>query len=185
MNSLAVFIAKNNLNIIEGKIYSEQKRKISELLKNNKKINNILEIGFNAGHSADFFLSQRDDIKVTSVDINKHNYVIPCSNYISTKYPDRHNLILGDSREVLPQIKEKFDFIFIDGGHDDDIPEKDIINCRKLSKKHTIVMLDDYECYHGANVVKAFDKLVKEDFVIESEIPFRYGTRGWVLYKYV
>jgi predicted O-methyltransferase YrrM len=36
-----------------------------------------------------------------------------------------------------------FDLIFIDGGHDYNIANADLENCRKLANKDTIVILDD------------------------------------------
>lgn len=184
--SLAVFMSKNGYQLAEGKIYY-QKSFLKNFLKKETWVNNILEIGFNAGHSADFMLSQRDDISVTSVDLAKHNYVIPCSSFISQKYPNRFKFVRGDSRYVLENITDEFDFIFIDGGHSEDIPYQDIVNCKRLSNEKTIVMLDDYQTKHAyqRNVKKCFDQLSDEGFVKCIDIPHRGGGDGWILYKYV
>ena len=55
--SLAVFMSENNYQIVEGKIH-HQKGFLKNFLKKENWIKNILEIGFNAGHSADFMLSK-------------------------------------------------------------------------------------------------------------------------------
>jgi len=182
--SLNVFLHEEGLNITEGHICPAQKKHISEIFKKNK-IKNVLEIGFNAGHSANCFLSQSEDINLTSVDICEHDYVFPCAGFISKKFPDRFSLMIGDSRDVLRNMREKFDFIFIDGWHKEDVCYEDIVNCKKLANSDTIIMLDDYCEAYGLGVTKAFEKCVKEGIIKQTETAYRIALRGWVLYKYV
>jgi predicted O-methyltransferase YrrM len=110
-------------------------------------IKNILEIGFNAGHSADLFLSNSLS-NVTSFDINDHNSVKCGKEYIDKKFPSRHTLIIGDSTKTIPEYiinnnSKTFDLIFIDGGHTYEIAMADLLNCKKLAHKDTIVIMDD------------------------------------------
>jgi predicted O-methyltransferase YrrM len=112
------------------------------------KCKNIMEIGFNAGHSADLFLNTKDDIVVTSFDIGQHNYVLYGKSFIDQKYPFRHNLIIGDSKKTVNQFREnnlgvKFDLIFIDGDHSELGAITDLVNSNYLAHKDTIVVLDD------------------------------------------
>jgi predicted O-methyltransferase YrrM len=107
-----------------------------------------MEIGFNAGHSAEIFLQNNKDLILTSFDLGIHNYVNTAKEYIDITYPNRHTLILGDSTKTIPIYLEnnkdtKFDIIFIDGGHEYEIAKADMENCFHLAHKDTIIVLDD------------------------------------------
>lgn len=147
-------------DLFEG--HSGRCNKELELLKelsSDVKIKNVLEIGFNAGHSADIFLSNKN-IKLTSIDINKHSYINDAKKFIDSKYPNRHTLILGDSRIILPKLfKEnkylKYDLIFIDGCHYDDAPYLDLKNCINFAHRDTIIIMDDTQ--YNKEWVKKFN----------------------------
>jgi len=109
---------------------------------------NVMEIGFNAGHSAEVFLEHNKTLTLTSFDLGYHGCINSGKEYLDLTYPNRHRLILGDSRITVPfYIKTnkdtKFDVIFIDGGHDYSIGNADLNNCAKLAHKDTIVIFDD------------------------------------------
>ena len=110
-------------------------------------VKNIMEIGFNAGHSSELFLKTNPDVKVTSFDICGYNCVRVGKAFIDEMFPNRHTLIKGNSLETVPQHEPeenvKYDIIFIDGGHHYPIAKGDLINCRRLAHKDTIVILDD------------------------------------------
>ena len=62
---------------------SEQTKLLKELV-SNKNIKNVLEIGFNAGHSSETFLSTNKDVKVLSIDLGVYKYV-NIGKYYNTK----------------------------------------------------------------------------------------------------
>ena len=68
----------------------------------NKPNINVMEIGFNAGHSAEVFLKNNEHLSLTSFDLGTHDYVSTAKEYIDSNYPNRHTLILGDSRQTVP-----------------------------------------------------------------------------------
>jgi predicted O-methyltransferase YrrM len=146
--SITSFLNNRGFNSFEG--YSQQ---VPEQVKNlieltNKPNINVMEIGFNAGHSAEVFLQNNKFLTLTSFDLGSHNYVMTAKKYIDATYPNRHNLILGDSRTTIPIYSKnnkdiKFDIIFIDGGHNYEIAKADMENCFHLAHKDTIVILDD------------------------------------------
>ena len=153
---------------------------------------NILEIGFNIGCSSDSFLSMFKDCRVTSVDIGEHPYVIGAKNVIDGNYFHRHKLILGDSTQIIPLIdsSNKFDFIFIDGGHYGNIPFIDLENCKRLAHDKTIVVMDDTvvqpEFVEQYNIcpIRAWKDGVKNGLIKElGSVDFAVG-RGFSWGKY-
>ena len=109
----------------------------------NPNIRFMLEIGFNAGHSADVFLSENPNLKLVSYDIGEHLYTLAGKQYIDEKYPGRHTLVLGDSKETLPRNRGKFDCFFIDGGHDYLSASSDMRECARLANPYALVIMDD------------------------------------------
>jgi len=158
---------------------SDIKEQIEDLIGLSKEGNLLaMEIGFNAGHSAEVFLKNNSTLKLTSFDLGYWNYVYSAKEYIDKTYPDRQVLILGDSRITIPKfIKEnpdiKFDLIFIDGGHDYEVAKSDFENCRKLAHKDTIVILDDtaytpgWEASYTIGPTKVWLEALEKNEIIE------------------
>ena len=149
MAGISQFLNAAGFNNFEGNCY-EENAQIRDLIGVSKdsSIKNILEIGFNAGHSACTFLSNNITVNVVSFDLGIHDYIPKAKEYIDETYPTRHSLILGDSTQTIPKYiidnpDKKFDVIFIDGGHEYEVANADLENCAKLAHTDTIVLLDD------------------------------------------
>ena len=148
MTNLVDFYKEKNITKFEG--YSQEVKGQVEFLRNivnDESINNVMEIGFNAGHSAELFLSSNKNINLVSFDIGHHKYVNLGKEFIDKTYPNRHTLIIGNSLSTVPEYfkkeNKKFDLIFIDGDHKYNVAKGDILNCKNLAHDKTIVVIDD------------------------------------------
>jgi predicted O-methyltransferase YrrM len=131
----------------------------------------FLEIGFNTGYSAAFFLENGAD-KVVSFDICRYGYEEKAHEIIEKNHPG----------------KQKFDFIFVDGFHWGKWPDGDIRNCLRFAHKDTILCVDNMSFKVSSeilykynwpenkyyNVTDAWNKLVLEDVIKPDIIDCRY-----------
>jgi len=111
-----------------------------------EKPSRILEIGFNAGHSACCFLNANPDAEMISFDICRHGTEQPAYEVLSKYF--NLTLIEGDSTTTVPSYfaennTSMFDFIFVDGGHSNDVPYLDILNTLPYLNNNGVVLIDD------------------------------------------
>jgi len=162
---------------------------------NENRITQAMEIGFNAGHSADLFLKNNNNLQLVSFDLGQHKSVQTGKTYIDANYPNRHTLILGNSLVTIPEfIKKndvKFDLIFIDGGHDYNVAINDLYNCKNLAHSNTIVIMDDTVIkkesvrFYNIGPMKAWSEAKSKNIVHElGSEEYEYG-RGQSWGKYI
>jgi predicted O-methyltransferase YrrM len=188
----------NNRGFYSFEGYSQEVRQqVDDLINLTNKPNiNVMEIGFNAGHSAEIFLQNNKDLILTSFDLGLHNYVTTAKEYIDATYPNRHKLILGDSRTTIPNYLEnnkdtKFDIIFIDGGHEYEIAKADMENCFKLAHKDTIVAIDDtmftkdWEQGYTIGPTRTWTEHLEQNKIIELNRKDYRNGRGMSWGKYI
>jgi predicted O-methyltransferase YrrM len=161
----------------------------------------IAEIGFNAGCSSYALLRHVPDATVVSFDLGEHASIAVNKRLIDRRFPGRHTLISGDSRETVPAFADshpdlQFDLVFIDGGHDYEVAHADIMNMRRLSSDTTAIVMDDLVPWasYGAGPTKAWEEAVGNGFVRQEEL-FQDGqcvekaqppgVRAWALGSYV
>ena len=119
----------------------------------------ILEIGFGCGQTLGLIIEATNEYKrVVSVDID---YVLGKENF-ENLFPDHTiDFMKIDSRHL--NLKEQFDFIFIDGDHSYDGATADIKTCLPLLHKNSILCVDDYHMDDVDQAIK--DHLLGSDFV--------------------
>ena len=141
--SISHFLNAKGYSNFEGHCQCMPKQ-VSELISLTAEATTIMEIGFNAGHSAEVMMQNNSAAKLTSFDLGCHDYVATAKEYIDATFPGRHELILGDSVTTIPNYPDSlFDVIFIDGGHAYEVATADLHNCSRLAHKDTIVIMDD------------------------------------------
>jgi predicted O-methyltransferase YrrM len=147
--NLTDFLVTRGLNSFCEGYTQEIPNQVKDLIKLTKDSNiHVMEIGFNAGHSAEVFLQNNPSLTLTSFDLGGFDHIPIAKEYIDITYPNRHTLILGDSTITIPKyINDNpgkiFDVIFIDGGHQYPVSMADLENCKKLANNETIVIMDD------------------------------------------
>lgn len=147
LSSLTGYLNSKNSILMEG--YSQQVQpQLDDLKSLANSAKSIMEIGFNGGHSSEFFLSMNESVNITSFDLGEWDYVKVGKEYIDMTFPGRHVLVLGDSTKSINKYNimnpgKKFDFIFVDGGHTYEIAMADLKNSAKFAHKDTIVAIDD------------------------------------------
>ena len=114
-------------------------------------VKKMIEIGFNAGHSASIFLHAlpKDSIFLP-FDLCEHSYTKECHNYLQTKYPQLHPMMEGDSMKTLPAFINQhpseigtYDVVHVDGGHSQEVCISDLNGAHLLLKPGGILILDD------------------------------------------
>lgn len=106
----------------------------------------ILEIGFNAGHSACCFLDAAPEASYYTFDICRHGYEQAALDVLKQYYDI--TLIPGDSAITVPKFLDTnpslmFDLVFVDGWHLEDHPYLDIVNTMSNINPDGIIIIDD------------------------------------------
>lgn len=112
---------------------------IADLVKPKK----MIEIGFNAGHSALAWMETLPNLTVHSIDICRHGYTQPCAKEIEKVYGKRFKFGKIDSHQINPRSFAGYDFAFIDGGHEREDIQNDWMIC--ANSEIEWILIDDYD----------------------------------------
>jgi predicted O-methyltransferase YrrM len=76
-------------------------------LADDHQVENICEIGFNAGYSALNFLSSNPTASIVSFDLLEHDYAYAAINALHSMYPSRNLVVIaGDSKIAVKDFHE-------------------------------------------------------------------------------
>ncbi len=97
----------------------------------------LLEVGFNAGHSALLALEANPRLSYIGIDIAFPKYTRPCADYMKSVYGERFDLLYGSSLDLLPKFADDprawhVDLVHIDGAHTERIANADMQNTLAL-----------------------------------------------------
>lgn len=76
---------------------------------------NILEIGTAVGYSGSNMLFQSATSHLTTIEINENSFVMAKKTFETLNLSNRVTQFLGDAKDVIKSLDQKFDFIFLDG----------------------------------------------------------------------
>lgn len=80
-----------------------------------KKPVNILEIGCGTGFSSYFLIKNLGSGSYTGIDLNRER-ASKAEEFISSLFPEKElSFLSGNALKIIPELKGKFDLIFIDG----------------------------------------------------------------------
>lgn len=174
---------------MEGYMRPTQAEFFRDLIVQRPHIKQIAEVGFNGGHSAHVFLASSYHTTVTSFDLGEHDYVAKAKDYIDATFPNRHQLIIGDSKQSIAACdgpENGYDLVFIDGGHDFETAQSDIENMRRLAKRGATVVVDDYMPWQnfGVGPARAWDEAVSQGAILQEAI-LSGDNRTWAIGRYI
>lgn len=183
------FMMLNGFSPQTGYMNNHQKRQFQKRLSQISGIRGILEIGLNAGHSAEcFFENCRDLEQFVSFDINFFPYTKPAANHLQKLHPNRFSFIEGNSLVTIPSFAKnfpelKFDLIYIDGSHHFENVIGDIKNTSLLAHKKTILWIDDY---HYQSIYWAVQFCEMEGFIQKKRVfSSSNPERNWIEARYL
>ena len=133
-------------------------REVAQLLKVLFKISkpkNILEIGTAIGYSALIMaMSTDNDCKITTIERRTDMVELAERNIQNTEYKDRIKILHGEAEDIIPTLKDNYDFIFLDAAKGQYLDFFN--NCIDILENKGIIMSDNV-LFKG---MVATDKLV-------------------------
>jgi predicted O-methyltransferase YrrM len=147
--------------------------------------NNIIEIGFNAGHSSLLFLlaAEGRHVDMTVFDLGAHAYVRPCLEYLRSQFSNANiKYIEGDSMKTLPEFKKtnpgSYNVVHVDGGHDRDVVLSDIAVTADLVAPGGLFIIDDTNIDYISEIA---DACISSGAFVEEKILDTVGYQHRIL----
>lgn len=135
---------------------------------------NVLEVGTLIGYSAILIAKiLPHDGKVFTIEINEESVKLAEENIRKAKLSDKIVIYIGDALEVIPQIKEEFDMIFLDATKEEYLDYLRL--CENKLKKGGVVFADNVKIF--ADELKDYLHYVRNSGRYRSEY-FDVGFDG-------
>lgn len=106
-----------------------------------------LEIGTQYGFTAVAFLLACPNANLWTIDIQGHSMAEERAKLVGVE--DRLIFVTGDSAEMVPGLRHRFDWIYIDGNHEEAAVTTDLEQSWKKLKPGGVIVIDDYGTYES------------------------------------
>eukprot|EP00029_Vermamoeba_vermiformis_P013995 TRINITY_DN898_c0_g1_i1.p1 TRINITY_DN898_c0_g1~~TRINITY_DN898_c0_g1_i1.p1 ORF type:complete len:264 (+),score=26.29 TRINITY_DN898_c0_g1_i1:435-1226(+) len=149
----------------------------------------ILEIGCFTGYSALWMAEQLpEDGKIITMDLDPKVSAIAKENFLKSPHGEKIEHRLGDARQAVTSLNEKFDLIFIDADKGGYIHYYQTIMTRGLLAENGLIVVDNTFFMGGAanpilnhvgpfKEINEFNKLVRSDpRVVTVQLSIRDGV---------
>lgn len=136
LKELECFAQENSVPIIQKEV-----GKFLELMINIKKPAKILELGTAIGYSAILMQQSSENSEIVTIERDANMVSIATENIKKYGFDKNIKVIEGDCLEVLEELQEEFDLIFMDAGkghYNHFLP-----HCLRLLKKDGIIIADN------------------------------------------
>lgn len=153
-------------------------------------LSSYLEIGFGRGYSAicaaKAFAELGNDGKVMVIEPNVDDeFMHAISNVFPQEWLSRIQIARGNSEDILPQLQDKYDLVYVDGDHTASAVRSDWEGCKDLWD--CFLLMDDYHMDYGTDpgiqVNEALDEVDQpegtECELIVSDRRIFVDDRGW------
>lgn len=132
---------------------------------------NVLEIGFNYGHSAYTFMSMNKELVYHSVDIGQYEHTLVNAKKVKEVFGDRFEFTQKSSFDIDPTTIEHYDMVFIDGDHRTDGMSSDMNLCNAARVEY--ILIDDYVKCMSTNEDEIHPMKLVQHYLSKPDFPYR------------
>ena len=136
LRNLEIYADINYIPIVEKEV-----AQLLKLLLKIKKPKRILEIGTAIGYSALIMAEATENAEITTIERMPNMVELAKNNINNTIYKDRITIIEGEAEDILPNLEEKYDFIFLDAAKGQYI--EFFNHCMELLEPEGIIVSDN------------------------------------------
>lgn len=130
-------------------IVGREKGRLLEQLVAKEQPKNILEIGTLVGYSAILMARHLEKGRITCIEISPKFAKIARDNIKEAGF-DNVTVLEGDALDVIPKLKENFDFVFIDAAKEEYLTYLELLEKNKNIGKGTVIVADNVKIFKNA-----------------------------------
>mmetsp|Transcript_19730 Transcript_19730/g.50500 ORF Transcript_19730/g.50500 Transcript_19730/m.50500 type:complete len:365 (-) Transcript_19730:90-1184(-) len=176
--------------IKEWEMSPKQAEWILNLIKDNKHVKSMIEIGFGSAHMGVTLLAPRSDTSLISFGQARSAYVKDAKVFLDQEYPNRHIVIEGDPVEQFKRFVRhfpamKFDLAVILAHATIETTAAYLSMLESVAHKNTLIIMDNIDMHKitSENAFRAWHSATESGLVYETEF-LTFKERVWALGKF-